>query len=717
MNEEKDRKPAQGSSTTVAGKLPKLSAENLKRLSVYVVQGSDVLLQSPVSANGSFQFRLTGIVIDPCIFVLLGPKGLDARTLLAKTELPRVSLESAKSSKGVTARESKSGVLNVDFSNANINDKLVELWWLWCRAYTVSGTLQTANGCPIPGADVTVYNVVSGVGGPVKNPIETVQTDANGNWTATFNWCECFCCWPCWPIWWRCWPWWWEWDILAAIENVERQIALKPAHGLATQLGGVAPLKRPAGADLMTGQGFARANTVLKQDASRTSRIAAKFANPQIRELFPWWWWCCENPNLVFSATQNGNIILDEDPATSTRWCFASGQTVPLVGNSLSLGVCPPPIVCEGFAWTSVGNPGTLVTQISNGYARGTPGTDVADMAFAGNLNLYGGFSDLSIPFYQVWAGLWGGNGNPARGGTPPATAAPLSLGLSATVVIARKTGLGYTFEYDSVSLGPCSFMGIDNLYMTTSQRMNPPAGVTGLGSTPVLNPGDFVVTWADAGRIIGAIASAFIGGAIGGGVDLTAVAYDSAGNELFLVNNNPLTLMIDSSGLSAARIDSLSAFDVNGNSVPLTGSSTVQCPAYHIGPKGYLLLHVTVTDNDPSSSMSLNEHLYAYEIDTQFGHGSTSVPTAPAHRGYGQAPGTFTPPSAGQLYGIDGGYGAPDTALVSFVGGGDTIQISPQVSCCYDFQLWAGKRTTDGETYFCTWGNYDFQTATIDVS
>jgi len=175
--------------------------------------------------------------------------------------------------------------------------------------------------------------------------------------------------------------------------------------------------------------------------------------------------------------------------------------------------------------------------------------------------------------------------------------------------------------------------------------------------------------------------------------------------------------LMIDSSGLSAARIDSLSAFDVNGNSVPLTGSSTVQCPAYHIGPKGYLLLHVTVTDNDLSSSMSLNEHLYAYEIDTQFGHGSTSVPTAPAHRGYGQAPGTFTPPSAGQLYGIDGGYGAPDTALVSFVGGGDTIQISPQVSCCYDFQLWAGKRTTDGETYFCTWGNYDFQTATIDVS
>jgi hypothetical protein len=246
MSAEKNSTPTQGSSTTVVGQLPKLSAENLKRLAVYLVRGTDVLLESAVSASGNFQFRLTGIVIDPCIIIVLGPKGLDAQTLLAKTDLPRVSLETAKASKGAMARESKSGVLTVDFSQANITDKLVEPWWIWCRAYTVSGTLQTANGCPIPGADVTVYNVTNGVFGLVKNPIETVTTDANGHWTATFNWCECFCCWPCWPIWWRCWPWWWEWDILAAIENIERQIALKPAHGVATQLGGFAPLKRPA---------------------------------------------------------------------------------------------------------------------------------------------------------------------------------------------------------------------------------------------------------------------------------------------------------------------------------------------------------------------------------------------------------------------------------------------------------------------------------------
>jgi len=35
-------------------------------------------------------------------------------------------------------------------------------------------------------------------------------------------------------------PWWWEWDILAAIESVERQIALKPVQGVATHVGGLA---------------------------------------------------------------------------------------------------------------------------------------------------------------------------------------------------------------------------------------------------------------------------------------------------------------------------------------------------------------------------------------------------------------------------------------------------------------------------------------------
>jgi hypothetical protein len=168
------------------------------------------------------------------------------------------------------------------------------------------------------------------------------------------------------------------------------------------------------------------------------------------------------------------------------------------------------------------------------------------------------------------------------------------------------------------------------------------------------------------------------------------------------------LTLMIDTTGISAV-IDHFSAFDSSNNPVALTAGANEFCPAYNIGAGGYVLLHVKV--NDP------NLHLYAYEIETEFGHGGTSVPTNPAHRGYSQAPATFTlsaPPLNPQ--GIDGGYLVPNVAQVAFGGGGDTIKISPQISCCYDFRLNAGKRVTDGQTFFSTWANYDFQTASIKV-
>ena len=140
-----------------------------------------------------------------------------------------------------------------------------------------------------------------------------------------------------------------------------------------------------------------------------------------------------------------------------------------------------------------MGNPGILVENITNGYANGTAGADASNMAFLGSLNIYGGFNDLSIPFYQVWEGLWTGNANPARGGIAPGPSLPISIPLSLNVLIVRG---GSLLWLNDVTLGPCSFAGIDNLYMTTSQRQNPPAGVTGLGPNPFL-PGDTVITWS----------------------------------------------------------------------------------------------------------------------------------------------------------------------------------------------------------------------------
>lgn len=692
-----------------AGNVPKLRSENLSRLAVYIVRGNTVLAETPVANDGSFRFNVAeSVAREHGVSAIIGPKGVDHHALLARADLPRVPLASAR------AHEGRAGHVKLDFSAHRITDEIVDLWWLWCSPYTVSGTLRSADGCPVPGAQVTVYNVTHGTGGLVRTPRDTVQTGADGTFTATFNWCECLCCWPCWPSWWFCWPWWWELDIVHILDTLDRQLPLRQnalgAKFAPSLHANVAPLKRPATADLMTGQAFAhlRSDNTLVQDTARTAKISARLSDPAIRELFPWWWWCCDEPNILFSATQNGNTVLDEDPNTDTRWCFESGQTVSLIANDLAISLCPPPPppVPDGFGWIQVGN--TLVADITQGYANGATGTDASDMAFGGWLDIYGGFSDPNaVAFYQVLADGYVGNGNPRRGGTPNGVSQPLSVGLGTYVVIARNGG---TFDTIPVDLGPCSFNGISNLYMTTQHRANPPAGVTGLGAFPALNAGDLVIGWYDQRRIVGASAGALIGGAAAGGVDLTLAPFDIAGNPVTLTTIETLTLMIDTTYIYG-HIDSLTAYDQNHNLVSITSGGTNNCPSYRIGEHGYLLLHVTVTDP--------NGHLSGYEIDSEFGHGPSPTPPAtdPPHRGYNTASG---PPP---FLGVDGGYGQPSivgmtaTTNVSFKGGGDTITISPTVSCCYDFRLNAGKRVTNGTTNSAGLVNQDFWTVSIDTT
>src|SRR5262249_9274679 len=116
------------------------------------------------------------------------------------------------------------GALEIDLSEARL-----QLWWRWCWPYEVSGVLLTPDGCPVPGADVTVYSVQHTIFGYSRTARATVTTHATGHFTAWFNWCRCFCCcscWPCWPFWWRCWPWWWERDILHVIESIEQTLAV-----------------------------------------------------------------------------------------------------------------------------------------------------------------------------------------------------------------------------------------------------------------------------------------------------------------------------------------------------------------------------------------------------------------------------------------------------------------------------------------------------------
>ncbi len=723
----------------VTGKLPALGPTNRQRVAVFLMKGNTVIAQTPVTTAGTFQLYVAPqLASEPGVSVVLGPKGADSQTLATHPDLPRIGLSSVHKQEG--------GGIDVNFSRLNVDDKLIDPWWIWCREYTVSGTLETAGGCPI-GAQVTVYNVTCGVGGLVKTPLATVTTDSSGNFTASFNWCSRVCWWPCWPWWWSCWPWWWELDILAIIENIESRLSL--AGGVANvAVASVAPLRQPSGADLMTGVGFAagRSGTALQPDSARTALIASKFANPRIREIFPWWWWCCENPNIVFSAAQGTTTILDEDPNTSTRWCFPSGQTVTLTGNAQAVGACPVGTGGDcGFAWTSVGDMpgGVLVGDISMGYAVGSGAC--SNLAFDGSLNLNGVFSGGCVAYYQVLAGQWGGGGNPARGGTAPITYQQLSPTLYNYVTIWRAATM--TPDTHAVLLGPFGYNSQDNLYTTLTQRQSattPAAVIATIGAFPTLNPGDFVMGWDAPDLVLTVQAGDLVSPAPSGGANLAVIPFDVTATVIPTAVTSPppageiemgpdLTLMIDTTPLTQATIDWSQSGVFNADHTPATQTVLGDCPAYQMkAGGGYVLIHTTVVDTAG--------HLYEYQIQTQYGSGSY-LTAIPSDRDYAQAPSSFSAAITPPPYGVDAGYGlpnnlpspppapqvpppAPGIPFVAaapgnwtFVGGGDTTYIEITQSCCYDFQLWVGKRVTDGQTFTCTWYNPTFQTVNITVA
>src|SRR5262249_20898231 len=155
---------------------------------------------------------------------------------------------------------------------------------------------------------------------------------------------------------------------------------------------------------------------------------------------------------------------------TDTRWCLPNDSSVTLVGNSSTVTICnptqPPP---EGFTWIQVGN--IVVSQIHQGYADGAAGTDASDMAFAGDLLIHGSFSvTQGIAFYNVLYGQWGGTRNSRRGGgTVPGSFAEFSGDLLKYVSIFRAASS--TVDQIQVKMGPCSFAGLTNLYVTEAQR------------------------------------------------------------------------------------------------------------------------------------------------------------------------------------------------------------------------------------------------------
>ncbi|MGB8966304.1 MAG: hypothetical protein WCB99_11745 [Candidatus Cybelea sp.] len=707
----------------VTGKLAQIEPEYLRCIWIYLLRGNDVLAHVPLAKDGTFNLpllRQQALAEGPSLQLVAGPAGmathLDHLPNLKREPLKRGALEKADSELRVAIETPAKEILR--------------LWWTWCRWYCVSGNIVGPDGCPVPGAQVTVKSVGFYFWGFTQTPEVTVFADPSGNFTACFCWCSCtFCfdCWPCWPIWWSCWPWWWEFDILHVIETLERNLQQPTRAFAGLQTGSV--LTRPTGSQLIQGQGFLaarKAGQAFAPDASRTALIQRKLSNAAIRDIFPYWWWCCDNPNIIFEVTQGSTVIVDENPAIDTRWCFPNDSTVTLVGNAQTISACTKPPVEDPFAWTRVGLIPTDAAHITGGYAVGAAGTDDSDLAFAGTLDIYGGFGDTTVAYYQVNAALW--TGDPSRSGTPPTTAATISASLYNYVYI-YDSSFNLVFS-GSIQMGPFNQGALTNLYATQQARQDGPTP-PGLTAFPAHSPSDFII-WAYDQRLIYADSSSLIGGAGVGAVDLTVNAYTTAFAPVTLPLPSPpppppdtsavLTLTIDNTAITTQQVTGITAYTAGGTIATQTG--TGECPAYDVGPGGYVEVNTTVSD--------ANGHLYEYYVDAEYGHGNETAIADPGVRGYRSNPLTAPAPagvcgSGDPDYGCKGWSGGADVAYFPCAPGGSGCTTSPTngqpfgvsnepPDCCYEFRIRYAKRVTNGYNS-PTLQDGDFQTISLKFS
>jgi hypothetical protein len=669
----------------VKGRVDGVTESDAARLSVVALRGNTVVTTSRVRPDGSYLLNLPSAAArEPAAFQL-------QVAVLPSTAAASPDRVPAAPRVGLTA-DVLAGKHRAEAPRLVVSPALIDEWSVFWREWCVSGTVVGPNGCPAPAADVTVYTVSWGTAGYSQVAQASVTTAPDGTFSLCFPWWErLFPCWPCEPLWWRCWPWWWELDMLHVIDALETR-ASSGSQSVA--------LFQPDASALIRGQGFAAATCAgpARPDPARTALITRKLANPALRELFPWWWWCCDQPNIIFGVTQGSTTIVAQDPSLDTRWCMESGQTVTLTGNQSTLTYCPGgPLPESGYVWTSVGN--ILTTSIDDrGLAQA--GGDNTDVAFGGQLWLYAAVAPDAFEYYQVNGSVW--NAPEFRGGTePPAAIAP------AVAPIASQLWLPVwifdpvtsTTTYHSVQMGPFTADGYTALYATPSARQNL-AAPPGLAPFPPV-PAGGTVYWGYEGLVAIANDTTLLGGLPFGAVDLTLLGFDQTFSPVTVTPDAPLTLAIDSTGITTQSVNSITAWVSPGVPAPQTG--TGECPAYDVGPDGFVQVSVTVQDN--------NGFLCEYELEAQYGGGSSAIVTPPGTRGYVSNP----PPSP-----IN-----PDYATASWQGGTETITFPGSTlggvlppDCCYEFRLYYRKRVTDGYNWPADdLAEGDFQTISLKFS
>lgn len=216
-------------------------------------------------------------------------------------------------------------------------------WYRLCREFVIRGRLTCPDGSPVPGAEVCAKDVNSFFVWSSTQEVGCDTTDQNGAFEIKFRWCCGF------------WPWWWwqnrTWQFdPTLVEQVQPAIEEDPELSLAAT--GSQP-DLDVFADVIDAHPFPVDKPLAEVDPNRLEQFRTQLNErlpdiPELRRLnvWPWeqWepWWDCW-PDIIFEATQAGDVVLDED-IRDTRWDISTTERVELTANEKAL--CIPP-ECE----------------------------------------------------------------------------------------------------------------------------------------------------------------------------------------------------------------------------------------------------------------------------------------------------------------------------------------------------------------------------------
>ena len=299
-------------------------------------------------------------------------------------------------------------------------------WLRWCRTFTVEGRIVCADGRPVPGAKVCAFDVDNWWWWSSLQQVGCATTDGNGEFKLQFRWC---CGWlPWW--WWRLRDWRLDEDLAQRLTKlVQSQGGLRlprpqpqpdPAifdvllGGPRRSMSGEADSILPSTSSLTAGA--ARLNSPL--DLTRLNGLREKLLVrlPQptdglLQQLWPWApfepWRDC-TPDLTFRVTQQcegqERLIVNE-PWWRTRWNVSTDLSVTLVANDLACCTrdvpnppenCAVPFsVCGVQSFDIGGNLGAPVAPA--GFANPGDTTVTADAPWASMLRIGG---DVGCDYY-----------------------------------------------------------------------------------------------------------------------------------------------------------------------------------------------------------------------------------------------------------------------------------------------------------------------------